>query len=77
MITAAGRARLRKAAPTHLRGIRDYMASRLEAVDLDALGAILGKLLPHGEPTTEPSGGCGASEGMIQRTAVSTNGRSA
>jgi DNA-binding MarR family transcriptional regulator len=60
VITDAGRVRLREAAETHLRGIHEYMISRLPAEDLDALGALLNRLLPDGEPTTEPAGGCGA-----------------
>jgi len=62
VITEAGRARLRTAAPTHLRGIQEYVAGRLSAAELDALGGLLRKLLPAGEPTTEPAGGCGAAE---------------
>jgi DNA-binding MarR family transcriptional regulator len=78
VLTEAGRARLRSAAPTHLRGIQEYMAGRLEPDELDTLGAILGKLLPDGEQAAEPpDGGCGASAGMIRRTAAAINGRSA
>jgi DNA-binding MarR family transcriptional regulator len=64
-ITDAGRARLRNAAGTHLRGIHEYMVSRLPAEELSALGGVLSRLLPEGEPTTEPAGGgCGAAEGL-------------
>jgi DNA-binding MarR family transcriptional regulator len=59
VITEAGRSRLRAAAPTHLRGIQEYMASRLSPTELDAFGALLAKLLPPGDPT-EPTGDCGA-----------------
>jgi DNA-binding MarR family transcriptional regulator len=62
VITDAGRARLRTAAPTHLRGVQEYVTSRLSPRDLDALGDLLRRLLPEGEPTTKPSGGCGAAE---------------
>ncbi len=78
VITDAGRARLRGAAPTHLRGIQDYMTSRLEADELDTLGDLLGKLLRDAELAAEPpGGGCGASDGMVRPTPASTNGRSA
>ena len=70
VITDAGRARLRHAAPTHLRGIQEYMTSRLPAGDLDALGDLLRRLLPDGEPTTEPAGGCGAAEGVERSSEV-------
>jgi DNA-binding MarR family transcriptional regulator len=63
VVTNAGRSRLRTAAPTHLRGIQEYMASRLSASELDTFGELLLKLLPPGEPTTEAPGGCGAAEG--------------
>jgi DNA-binding MarR family transcriptional regulator len=64
VITEAGRSRLRTAAATHLRGIHEYMISRLPAGEIDRLGGLLRRLLPDGEPTTEPAGGCGAAEGL-------------
>jgi DNA-binding MarR family transcriptional regulator len=60
VITEAGRTRLRTAAPTHLRGIQEYVTSRLDPGELDTVGRLLRKLLPEGEPTTESPGGCGA-----------------
>jgi DNA-binding MarR family transcriptional regulator len=59
VLTEAGLTRLREAAPTHLRGIQDYMTRRLEPAELDALGALLAKLLPDAgrEP---PISDCGA-----------------
>jgi DNA-binding MarR family transcriptional regulator len=59
VLTAAGLTRLREAAPTHLRGIEDYMTRRLEPAELDALGDLLAKLLPEAgrEP---PISDCGA-----------------
>jgi DNA-binding MarR family transcriptional regulator len=58
VITEAGRARLRAAAPTHLRGIREYVVSRLSSAELDTLGAVLRNLLPPGDPTTDLPGSC-------------------
>jgi DNA-binding MarR family transcriptional regulator len=49
VITGAGLARLREAAPTHLRGIEEYVTSRLSPVELDALGRLLRKLLPEAD----------------------------
>jgi len=59
VLTDAGLSRLREAAPTHLRGIEDYMTRRLEPAELDALGELLAKLLPEAgrEP---PISDCGA-----------------
>lgn len=55
-LTPAGRARLRAAAPVHLRGIRDHFGSQLSdeeaEVILTALGRVLSSLgqhLPDGE----------------------------
>ena len=62
VITDAGRARLRTAAPTHLRGVQEYVTSRLSPTELDALGDLLRRLLPDGEPTTESPGGCCAAQ---------------
>jgi DNA-binding MarR family transcriptional regulator len=70
-ITDAGRARLRTAAPTHLRGIQEYVTSRLSPADLAMFGDLLRKLLPPGEPTTERSGGCGADDDFAPATAES------
>jgi DNA-binding MarR family transcriptional regulator len=60
VITEAGLARLREAAPTHLRGIEEYVTTRLSPVELDTLGRLLRKLLPETEaladagPVTAP-----------------------
>jgi DNA-binding MarR family transcriptional regulator len=64
VLTEAGLARLRAAAPTHLRGIEDYMTRRLSAEELDSLGGLLRKLLPESEADAEPADGCGAAEGV-------------
>ncbi len=64
VLTEAGLARLREAAPTHLRGIEEHVTSRLSADELDTLGELLRKLLPEPDPTGEPEGGCGAAEGL-------------
>ena len=46
VLTNEGFDRLRTAAPTHLRGIEDYVVSRFDDAELAALGALLGRLLP-------------------------------
>lgn len=48
VLTDEGMDRLREAAPTHLRGVGEYM-SRLSARELDVLAALLAKL--HGAET--------------------------
>lgn len=45
VITAAGRARLRRAAPTHVRGVRQHFIDRLERADLCRLTALLEQVL--------------------------------
>jgi DNA-binding MarR family transcriptional regulator len=55
VLTDAGFARLKTAAPTHLRGIEDYVVSRLDDAELAVLGALLGRLLPD----DEDEGTCG------------------
>jgi len=57
VLTPAGLARLRDAAPTHLRGVSEHVLSRLEATELEALAAVLAKLVP--EPLA-PASTCGA-----------------
>jgi len=51
VLTEAGLARLREAAPTHLRGIEEHVTSRLTPAELDALGRLLRKLLPEADTT--------------------------
>ena len=46
VLTDAGLDRLRTAARTHLRGVRDHFTSRLSAGELDELSRLLEKLLP-------------------------------
>ena len=60
VLTEAGLARLRTAAPTHLRGIAEHMTSKLTAAELTTLTALLGRLLTD---RPAPAGGCGAAEG--------------
>ena len=55
VLTDEGFGRLRTAAPTHLRGIEDYVVSRFDDAELAALGALLGRLLPD----TDDGGTCG------------------
>ena len=64
VLTESGLARLREAAPTHLRGIEEYVTRRLSAEELATLGDLLRKLLPDPEAGAEPEGGCGAAEGV-------------
>ncbi|NHC45722.1 MarR family winged helix-turn-helix transcriptional regulator [Motilibacter aurantiacus] len=45
VLTEAGYERLRSASGTHLRGVNDYVMSRLSPEDLDALDGVLRKLL--------------------------------
>lgn len=46
VLTDAGFARLRAAAPTHLRGIATHMTDRLSGPELAAFGHLLGRLDP-------------------------------
>jgi DNA-binding MarR family transcriptional regulator len=48
VLTDEGYARLRRATPTHLRGVSDYAVGRLGPDELDQLRAILGRLLEDG-----------------------------
>ena len=62
VLTEAGFARLREAAPTHLRGVADRVTARLTPAELDQLQLLMTKLLDG--PAEEPAGGCGAAEGL-------------
>jgi DNA-binding MarR family transcriptional regulator len=53
VLTEVGLAKLREAAPTHLRGIQEHVTSRLSPVELDALGRLLRKLLPEADTATD------------------------
>jgi len=44
-LTDAGTRRLRRAAPTHLRGVREHFTDRLTQRELDELARLLDKLL--------------------------------
>ena len=44
-LTSSGRATLRRAAPTHLRGIEEHFASVLTDEDVAVLGRVLGRVL--------------------------------
>ena len=61
VLTDAGLARLRSAAPTHLRGVAEHVTDRLDADEVAQLRHLMGKLLVD-EPL--PEGGCGAPEGV-------------
>lgn len=45
-LTDAGRDRLRRATPTHLRGVATHFLDRLSADELTALETMLGRLVP-------------------------------
>lgn len=62
VLTAEGLARLRAAAPTHLRGIAEHVTDRLDAAEVAQLQALLAKLVTEG--AGPPAGGCGAAEGL-------------
>lgn len=46
-LTDAGHERLRRASPTHLRGVARHFVDRLSAEELDQLERMLGRLLPE------------------------------
>lgn len=62
VLTDAGFGRLRRAAPTHLRGIAEHVTSRLDADELVELKRLMLKLMTEHGPL--PEGGCGAAEGV-------------
>src|SRR6267143_5551599 len=51
-LTAAGRARLRRAQPVHLRGIREHFGKRLSAAQLSALADALEPLARDSRPAS-------------------------
>ena len=53
-ITAAGKARLRRARPVHLRGIREHFGKRLSEAQLSAVADALGPLA-HDPRSASPS----------------------
>lgn len=62
VLTAAGRARLEAAAPTHVAGLRRHLLERLDRAELRSLTDSLAKVLagfgedvPRGEPAGIPS----------------------
>ena len=61
VLTELGLQRLRSAAPTHLRGIAQYVTSKLSAEEVATLTMLLGRLVTD---RTAPAGGCGAAEGL-------------
>ncbi|MGH8969623.1 MAG: MarR family winged helix-turn-helix transcriptional regulator [Actinomycetes bacterium] len=50
VLTDDGLARLRRATPTHLRGVRDYAVGRLDDDDLAVLDRILARMLGEQPP---------------------------
>ncbi len=50
VLTDEGMARLRRAYPTHLHGVREHVLDRLDPAELDAVTAALGKLIDPGTP---------------------------
>jgi DNA-binding MarR family transcriptional regulator len=61
VLTDAGRARLREAAPVHLRGVREHFASPYDEAELDTLATLLERLA--GPEPAPAGGGCGAGAG--------------
>jgi DNA-binding MarR family transcriptional regulator len=49
VLTDAGLDRLRRAWPTHLRGVQ-HVLRRLTAEEVEQLGVLMGKLVPEGTP---------------------------
>lgn len=75
VLTDDGLNRLREAAPTHLRGIGEYM-SHLSAEELDVLGGLLAKLLNEHQSTSEPTDrptGCGCAPGSPAAAAAAAS----
>lgn len=64
VLTDAGRDALRRAAPTHLRGVAQHVTGRLAAAEVEQLAALLAKLVSGPDPA--PEGGCGAAEGLLR-----------
>ncbi|GAC1342712.1 MAG: MarR family transcriptional regulator [Candidatus Dormibacteria bacterium] len=58
VLTDAGRATLRRAAPVHLRGIQDHFAAHLDDADVAALRQALGKIRAA-NPAPKPLPPCG------------------
>ena len=50
VLTDAGLDRLRRAWPTHLRGVQQHVLSRLTATEVEQLGVLMGKIVPDGAP---------------------------
>jgi len=46
ILTPAGRARVRRASPLHLRGVRDHFARRLSPAQLESLADALESVVP-------------------------------
>lgn len=62
VLTDDGLAKLRTAAPTHLRGVAEHVTDRLSDDEVAQLSQLLGKLVT--DPIVPPLGGCGAAEGL-------------
>jgi DNA-binding MarR family transcriptional regulator len=62
VLTEAGLARLRAAAPTHLRGIAEHVTGRLTPDEVAELTRLMTTLLTG--PVEPPADGCGAAEGL-------------
>lgn len=64
VITEIGLARLRTAAPTHLRGIEEYVSRQFEAAELDVLGVLLARLIPDAAAEPPTAGDTGDGDGL-------------
>jgi DNA-binding MarR family transcriptional regulator len=58
LLTDAGADRLRSAARTHLRGIRDYFLDAIEAADLGAIERVLGEVAARNTRNAAPAPNC-------------------
>jgi DNA-binding MarR family transcriptional regulator len=58
LLTDAGVDRLRSAARTHLRGIRDYFLDAIDAADLAAIERVLGEVAARNARNAAPSPNC-------------------
>ena len=56
VLTSEGKATLRRAAPTHLRGIAEYFAAHVSDGEADAISAALARIAVALNPRRAPAG---------------------
>lgn len=59
VLTDEGRARLKAAAPVHLRGVREHVVSLMDDAELGVLGELLGRIAGPLDPRALPDAACG------------------